>query len=288
MEPGIRDVATPFGSVRAELRGTGEPAALLLHGLSAHRRVWDPVLPFLAGRLSLCLPDLPGRGESEPRPELSHRLPDELRTLRAALASLGFQPAIVVGHSHGASLAAALAAADPGIRGLVLLAPVHPWMRKPVVLAPLRLRAVRRALAPALAPLRGPVAARVLRSACGPDRTPPRAHADRYARPYADPRRVRLLLRVLADWRPGELARHLPERPLVGRALAGAHDRRVGYRGPARLAGRLGFGFELLPAAGHVLPEEAPEAVAAAILQVARDLAGALPELEPEQRRALP
>lgn len=288
MEPGIRDVATPSGSVRAELRGRGGPAALLLHGLSAHRVVWDPVLPFLEGHLSLCLPDLPGRGESEPRPELSHRLADELRSLRVALASLRFRPEVVVGHSHGASLAAALAAAEPGIRGLVLLAPVHPWMRKPLLLAPLRLRTVRRALAPALAPLRRPLAARILHSACGPDRRPFEADVDRYAGPYADRRRARLLLRVLADWRPAELARHLPERPLVGRVLAGAHDRRIGRRGPARLAERLGFEFELLPAAGHVLPEEAPEAVAAAILAVARAAAGARPEPEPEQRRALP
>lgn len=267
------DVATPGGRVRVERRGRGVPL-LLLHGLSANRRTWDALVPRLEGRFELCLPDLPGRGESEPRPDLPHGLEHELAGLGSVLEALRFVPRLVVGHSHGAALALALAAADTRVEGLVLLNPVHPWTRRPSILHLLRARPVRLLAASALVPLRRPLAAYILRRTYGSGRAPSRADVDRYAGPYADPDRARLLLRVLADWEPGALERHLPARPLVGRVVGGARDRRIGLRGPARLAGRLGFEFAALPAAGHVVPEEAPEVVARAVVEVARAIEG--------------
>lgn len=285
MEPLIRDVATSGGTVRVELRGRGLPV-LLLHGLSAHRRTWDAVLPALEARLALCLPDLPGRGESEPRPELPHGLEEELARLREVLWAIDFVPEVVVGHSHGASLGLALAASEPRVRGLVLLNPVHPWTRRPWLLAPLRFRSLRAALAPLLVPVRGLLSRHILRSAYGPDRGPTDADVARYAAPYADLRRARLLLRVLADWRPAAVSSHLPRPPLVGLVLAGGRDRRIGRRGPARLAARLALEFACVPGAGHVLPEEVPERVSAAVLQVARAAGGPRLEPQPRKRRA--
>lgn len=268
-DPAARDVRTPEGRVRIERRGGGRPV-LLLHGLSANRGCWDAVARRLEDAFDLCLPDLPGRGESEPRPDLGYGLEEELDRLRRVLASLPFAPEIAVGHSHGAALALALAAADPRIAGLVLVNPVHPETRRPAVLQLLRAESVRRALAPMLFPLRRPLARCILRRVYGEGGPPGPDAVERYAAPYADPARIRLLLRVLADWDPVALESLLPTRPLVGWVLAGGRDRRIGLRGPARLAGRLGFEFAALPGAGHAVPEEAPEAVVRAVRTVAR------------------
>lgn len=267
MEATIRDVDTPAGRVRVELRGQG-PIILLLHGLSAHRRTWDPVARRLEGRFGLCLPDLPGRGESEPRPELAHGLGEELRRLRALLDRVGLAPRIVVGHSQGAALAAALAAADRRVQGLVLTNPVTPWTRRPGTLSVLRHPAAREAVATVFRPLRRPLARCILERTYGPNRATLEEDVRRYAEPYADPARARLLLRLLADWEPAALERHLPDRPLAGWVLAGARDRRVGLREPARLAARLGLEFAAVRGVGHVLPEEAPERVERAVLEV--------------------
>lgn len=271
-DPTARDVRTPEGRVRIERRGGGGRPVLLLHGLSANRRCWDPVARRLEDAFDLCLPDLPGRGESEPRPDLAHDLEKEVDRLRRVLASLPFAPEIAVGHSHGAALALALAAVDPRIAGLVLVNPVHPGTRRPAVLELLRAEPVRRVLAPALVPLRRPLARCILRRVYGGGGPPGPDAVERYAAPYADPARVRLLLRVLADWEPGALESRLPTRPLVGWVLGGGRDRRIGLRGPGRLAGRLGFEFAALPAAGHAVPEEAPEAVVRAVRAVASAL----------------
>ncbi len=63
------------GGVRVStyLFGKGDPV-LLLHGLGGTKVTWFPILPALAERHRLIVPDLPGHGESEkPRVEYSPR-----------------------------------------------------------------------------------------------------------------------------------------------------------------------------------------------------------------------
>lgn len=255
------------GGIGLELRGAGPPL-LFLHGISANRRVWDPVADLLEDRFTLLLPDLLSRGTSEPRPDLRYRLADELRRVRElvaglpAAAGIPAAPRLVVGHSQGAALALALAAADEGVEGLVLINPVTPWTPRPIVLRPLRATPLRHGAAALLRPFRRPFCRWILARVLGPGRRPTAAEVEAYAGPYRDPRRARALLAVLADWEPAELAAHLPRRPLRARVLAGEADRRIGVGGPAALARHLGTPCLSVPRAGHVLPVEAPAVVA--------------------------
>lgn len=260
-----RRIALPEGELRVRIVGRGPPV-LLLHGLSSHAGVWERPARQLADRHTLVLPDLLGRGRSAARPAVPYRLDDEAARVRALLAALALDPVVVVGHSQGAALALALAGEVRRRRGLVLVCPVTPWTRRPAVLELLRIAPLRRVLAPGLSRLRRPLTRRILeRRVYGDPSRVDEAAVDRYAAPYADPRRAQALLRALADWRPGELDGHLPVPAPPARVLAGERDRRIPAADARRLAAELGAGIEVVPGAGHLLPEEAPEAVARAV-----------------------
>ena len=172
-QPVVRNVAIGDGTVRVAILGGGRPV-LFLHGISAHARAWRPVAERFAEEhpgWECWLPDLPGRGASDARAELSYTLDDEVRRLRAvvrALAPDGPRPRLVAGHSQGAAIALALAEAEPDIGGLLLSNPVTPEIRSPAILRLLRSAAVRRAVGSLLAPLHAPLGHLVLRRACGP------------------------------------------------------------------------------------------------------------------------
>ena len=265
------------GRAFLEVRGSGPPV-LLIHGLSAHRAVWRDVVPELEGRFTLLLPDLLGRGASDPAPESGFSLVEERRRLETLLdrVSAGefgsvptggsLDPVLVVGHSQGAALACALAARRDSIRGLLLLAPVTPWTERPSALALLRPRLIRRVVAGIFTPLRRPLARRVLRRVYGSRHPVREEDVGRYAEPYADPRRAETLLATLADWRPAELDGHLPARPVEVRVLRGEEDPRIGRREAARLARRLDAEFRELPGVGHAVPEERPDLVCRELL----------------------
>lgn len=88
-------------------RGNG-PAVLLLHGLGASSRYWDRLLDRATG-ISATIPDLLGFGRSPKPADSRYSVDDHLDTLAPLLVS----PTVVVGHSTGAILAAALAARHP-------------------------------------------------------------------------------------------------------------------------------------------------------------------------------
>ena len=262
-QPVVRNVAIGDGTVRVAILGGGRPV-LFLHGISAHARAWRPVAERFAEEhpgWECWLPDLPGRGASDARAELSYTLDDEVRRLRAvvrALAPDGPRPQLVAGHSQGAAIALALAEAEPDIGGLLLSNPVTPEIRSPAVLRLLRSAAVRRAVGSLLAPLHAPLGHLVLRRACGPAfRAPPELVAA-YARPWASPARARTLLRILADWRPAELEDRMPRRPIAAHVVTGAHDPRIPVAAAKRLAARLDCGFTVSRDGGHVLTEQHP------------------------------
>lgn len=267
-----RRIALAEGELRLRIVGRGPPV-LCLHGLSSHGAVWNELARRLAGRYTLYVPDLLGRGGSEPRSDVAYGLAEETTRIRALLSAVGTAPAVTVGHSQGAALALALASGGGPRTGLVLVCPVTPRTRRPAVLGALRWAPVRRALAPVLSRLRQPLARWILRTRVygDPDRAD-REATTRYAAPYADPRRARALLRALADWRPAELASRLPAEPLPARVVAGGRDRRITLREARWLAERLGASFEEVPEAGHLLPEEAPAAVARAVEAVHAEL----------------
>lgn len=93
------------------------PPVVLLHGLGASSRYWEALAEAGSGYAGVA-PDLLGFGRSPRPPDASYDAACHLE----ALAPLLPAGAVVVGHSTGAILAAALAAARPGaVRGLLLV-----------------------------------------------------------------------------------------------------------------------------------------------------------------------
>lgn len=105
--------------------GPDRPAdVVLLHGLAASHQVWLPVARDLAGRgLSVLAPDLLGFGASRP---IGTRflLDDHVDAVRRLLDQHCVRATVVVGHSFGCAVAAALASADRGrVARVVLVSP---------------------------------------------------------------------------------------------------------------------------------------------------------------------
>lgn len=98
------------------------PPLVLVHGLSGAAVNWADLVPALAARRQVLVPDLPGHGGSAPLPAASSlsAYADRVRLL-AELE--GMLPAPLVGHSLGGSVSLRMAIRWPGdVSGLVLAA----------------------------------------------------------------------------------------------------------------------------------------------------------------------
>ncbi|HEX6701776.1 MAG TPA: alpha/beta fold hydrolase [Gaiellaceae bacterium] len=98
------------------------PSLLLVHGLGGAASNWVELVPLLAPRFRLLVPDLPGHGGSSPLPAAPTLNP--FADAVAAMAEReGMLPAAVVGHSLGGVVALRLALRRPhAVRALVLAA----------------------------------------------------------------------------------------------------------------------------------------------------------------------
>lgn len=274
--PSVRRLSAGGAELAVEGRGRG-PSLLCLHGLTAHRAVWDPVARLLEDRWRVWCPDLAGRGESNAPRGLGYGLEEETARVLEVGRRLELGSAVIAGHSNGAALALAAASAAPWVRGLVLANPVTADTARPLLLSLLPLRRLAPAAGPVVRRLREPVARLAAERVLGPGSGVDLEEAARtFARPYADPGRARALLEVLADWNPAALSDYLPPPPMPVLVLAGGADPRVPPGEARRLARTVGAGFELLAGAGHVLPVEEPARVADAVYDVAQR-AGLLP-----------
>lgn len=118
-------VALPDGRLawrRWQARGERGGSVLLLHGFCADSTTWLLLAPALAERGHDCLAfDLPSHGASALEAE---RLEELVAAVLAGLEALDERPALIVGHSLGALVAAELALRRPeGLERLLLLAP---------------------------------------------------------------------------------------------------------------------------------------------------------------------
>jgi pimeloyl-ACP methyl ester carboxylesterase len=116
--------AVPGDGITLHARDWGGrgPAVVLLHGLASNARIWDGVAPRLTGtgRRVVAL-DQRGHGGSE-QPDSGYDFATVCRDLEAALAGLGLDRPVVVGHSWGANVALQYAADRPGaVAGLGLV-----------------------------------------------------------------------------------------------------------------------------------------------------------------------
>ncbi|CAN0653855.1 Alpha/beta hydrolase [Nitratireductor aquimarinus] len=130
-----RGVRTDIGGYRLNSLHLGAdnadlPPVVFIHGASAS--LLDPLYSFrtaLEGRARLLFIDRPGHGKSDRGPE-SLILPDgQAEAIAALMTARGIEKAIMVGHSYGGAVAAAMALNHPGrLLGTVFLSPaLYPW-----------------------------------------------------------------------------------------------------------------------------------------------------------------
>ncbi len=91
----------------------GEPALLLVHGLSANARTFDRWAESLAPRYRLIAPDLRGRGDSD-KPERPYGIEVHARDMELLLKALNIDRVMYIGQSLGAIIGLQFAANYPG------------------------------------------------------------------------------------------------------------------------------------------------------------------------------
>jgi pimeloyl-ACP methyl ester carboxylesterase len=106
-----RDVTVDGARVHLRIAGSG-PAVVLLHGYAETSRMWKPLADALAPRFTVIMPDLPGIGDSS-IPGSGIDMKTSAARIHAAVRSLGFDKADVVGHDIGLMVAYAYAATYP-------------------------------------------------------------------------------------------------------------------------------------------------------------------------------
>jgi lipase len=114
--------------------GRGAPV-VALHGLTASYVNFIGIAERLDGRLPLFAVDLRGRGDSD-KPEGPYGMAQHARDIAAAMRAMNLKPSIVIGHSMGAFVAAALAAQDPVLVSALVLIDGGYVPATPVGLAP--------------------------------------------------------------------------------------------------------------------------------------------------------
>src|SRR3546814_10710988 len=111
---------TSAGPVAVHRAGRGDPV-VLLHGNGHSAHEFDRVLPALASRFTLIGWDMPGHGASS-QADAGLSIDDRAAVLGEILDRQVAGPAVLVGNSIGAFVAAALAARTPGrVKALLLV-----------------------------------------------------------------------------------------------------------------------------------------------------------------------
>ncbi len=101
--------------------GSGFPV-IFLHGFPFDHTIWEPVIPLLADKARLILPDLRGHGRS-PMPEGIYSMRLMAEDVLALMNTLKIERTILVGHSMGGYASLAFAQAYPHhLAGLGLVA----------------------------------------------------------------------------------------------------------------------------------------------------------------------
>lgn len=125
-----REIVAPGGRIHVATVGDGPPL-MLIHGWPQDHRAWRLVVPLLADRFRLILPDLRGFGWSE-APAGDYTKSALASDMLAVLDALDPGPVGLVGHDWGGFVGFHLALDAPErFTGFVPMNIPHPWMRIP-------------------------------------------------------------------------------------------------------------------------------------------------------------
>ena len=88
--------------------GSG-PAVVLIHGIPTWGYLWSPVIPALAARYRVLVPDLAGFGFSDKRDQFDRSIARQAEYLDAWMRAIGVERATIVGHDIGGGIALRMA-----------------------------------------------------------------------------------------------------------------------------------------------------------------------------------
>lgn len=106
--------------IHYRVAGTGPPV-VLLHGMASTSLAFAPLVPELQDDFTTYAFDRPGCGYSQRSHHRPTRLARQAQIIAKAIETLGLDRPVVVGHSYGASLAAALAVYFPDRERAIVL-----------------------------------------------------------------------------------------------------------------------------------------------------------------------
>lgn len=276
--PGLRHAhhELPTG-VRVHVAETGPedaPPVLCLHGWPQHFLIWRHLWPVLAGAdRRVILPDLRGHGWSGwPDDGDFHkaRLADDALAL---LDVLGIERADVIGHDWGAWTGLLLGITAPErVRSLLALSILHPWQPRGLAARNAWRFAYQLPLA---APLLGERLSRtegfirrVIRSGWHDKSMWDEDAARSYEATLRTPEGARTTNRMYRTfvqseiWKSAGGAYHRARLAMPARLLIGAHDPLGAHMAAGFERRGDDAAYEIVPGAGHFLPEERPAVVA--------------------------
>ncbi len=252
------------------------PVVLLVHGTGASTHSWASVMPLLAKRFQVVAMDLPGHGFTESGGARQSSLPGMAAGVTALLHRLEIAPAVVVGHSAGAAIAARMCL-DGGISPAALvslngaLLPLRGLAGQ--FFAPTAKLLAMVPQVPQLFSWRAADRRMVARLVKETGSTPPAQMIDIYHQLVRSPRHVAGTLRMMANWDLAPLSRQLQRLAPALYLIACENDRTVSPN-EARRVHRLLPDSQLImvPGLGHLGHEEAPERFASLIEGAAGDV----------------
>lgn len=87
---------------------------VMIHGFTGSKENWYPVARALRGRYRLVVPDLPGWGESQRKPDADYGFAAQAERVAAFIRAVSpNRPVVLLGHSMGGGIAALVAARHP-------------------------------------------------------------------------------------------------------------------------------------------------------------------------------
>ncbi|MFO0580363.1 MAG: alpha/beta fold hydrolase BchO [Polyangia bacterium] len=259
------------GGVRWHVQILGHgPQLLLVHGTGASAHSFHRLMPLLAERFTLVVPDLPGHGFSVPAPVFDPSLPGMAAALRELLDELSLQPQAAIGHSAGAAVIARMAldrALAPRLLVGLAAAMVPPRGLGASWLSPAARLLSTSEIAAQVIAMRARDAQSVDRLVRSTGSLLDARSIELYQRLARRPGHVAAVLAMLARWDLAPLFAALPRLEVPFLLLAGAEDLAIPIAQQHELAARLPRAQLVeVAAAGHLLHEERPELTARLIL----------------------
>lgn len=249
--------------------GTG-PLLLLLHGAGGSTQSFRHLIPLLTPRYRVIAIDLPGQGFTRLGAQARCGLETMAEDIAALCRQEGWQPRAVIGHSAGAAVAFDLVTRlpDPMPDVIGINAALSHFKGVAGVMFPLMAKAL--ALMPGVASLftaSNSNPRSVERLISGTGSVLPPGDLVHYGALVSDRGHVNATLQMMAQWDLDPLLSRLARSDVRGLLIAASGDRAVPAATSRDIAAKVaGLSFTELPALGHLVHEEAPQAVADLIL----------------------